>query len=213
MRRIRQRAGSRRVVPREILSSLKGGIFYFKSYFLILNRKTGKENKELMVMEDVKVKLLHALEQNHRLPTRALATMLNVKEKEVKEMIRELEEAKIILGYVTLIDWEKTGNNNSVTAIIDVKVTPQRDVGFDVIAERISRFPEVKNVYLMSGGYDLSVVIEGASMKQVAFFVAEKLATLENVQSTTTHFVLKKYKKDGICFGEDKKDRRLVISP
>ena len=164
-------------------------------------------------MDDVKLKLLHALEQNHRLSARTLATMLNVKEKEVEEMIRELEEAKIILGYVTLIDWEKTGNNNSVTAIIDVKVTPQRDVGFDVIAERISRFPEVKDVYLMSGGYDLSVVIEGASMKQVAFFVAEKLATLENVQSTTTHFVLKKYKKDGICFGEDKKDRRLVISP
>ena len=164
-------------------------------------------------MEEVKVKLLHALEQNQRISTMALATMLNVTEKEVEEMIRELEEAKSILGYVTLIDWEKTGNNNSVTAIIDVKVTPQRDVGFDVIAERICRFPEVKNVYLMSGGYDLSVVIEGTSMKQVAFFVAEKLATLENVQSTTTHFVLKKYKKDGIIFGEDSKDRRLVISP
>jgi len=164
-------------------------------------------------MDDVKVRLLQALEQNHRITTKALATMLNLPEKEVKGMIKELEDVKVILGYVTLIDWEKTGNNNSVTAIIDVKVTPQRDVGFDVIAERISRFPEVKDVYLMSGGYDLSVVIEGASMKQVAFFVAEKLATLENVQSTTTHFVLKKYKKDGICFGEDKKDRRLVISP
>jgi DNA-binding Lrp family transcriptional regulator len=164
-------------------------------------------------MDDVKVRLLQALEQNHRITTKALATMLNLPEKEVKGMIKELEDVKVILGYVTLIDWEKTGNNDNVTAIIDVKVTPQRDVGFDTIAERICRFPEVKSVYLMSGGYDLSVMIEGTSMKQVAFFVAEKLATLENVQSTATHFVLKKYKQDGIIFDEDKKDRRLVISP
>ena len=121
-------------------------------------------------------------------------------------------EEKIILGYVTLIDWEKTGNNNNVTAIIDVQVTPQRDVGFDTIAERICRFPEVKSVYLMSGGYDLSVVIEGASLKKVAFFVAEILATLETVQRAT-HFLLKKYKKDGVVFGEKKKDHRLVVSP
>ncbi|RJX26199.1 MAG: Lrp/AsnC family transcriptional regulator [Dethiobacter sp.] len=164
-------------------------------------------------MDDVKVRLLQALEQNHRITTKALATMLNLPEKEVKGMIKELEDVKVILGYITLIDWEKTGNNDNVTAIIDVKVTPQRDVGFDIIAERICRFPEVKSVYLMSGGYDLSVMIEGTSMKQVAFFVAEKLATLENVQSTATHFVLKKYKQDGIIFDEDQKDRRLVISP
>ncbi len=164
-------------------------------------------------MEDVKTKLLQALEQNHRISIKTLATMLNLSEKEVKEMIQELEEAKVILGYVTLVDWEKTENNDNVTAIIDVKVTPQRDVGFDTIAQRICRFPEVKSVFLMSGSYDLSVMIEGTSMKKVAFFVAEKLASLENVQSTATHFVLKKYKQDGIVFEEDKRDHRLVISP
>lgn len=164
-------------------------------------------------MNDLKISLLQILEQNHKIGTAALATMFNITEEKVNETIRELEEEKIILGYVTLIDWEKTGNNNNVIAIIDVKVTPQRDVGFDMIAERICRFPEVKSVYLMSGGYDLSVVIEGASMKKVAFFVAEKLATLENVQSTATHFLLKKYKKDGVIFGEEKKDHRLVVSP
>jgi DNA-binding Lrp family transcriptional regulator len=164
-------------------------------------------------LEDIEVKLLKAMEQNNRIGTRALATMLNIPEKEVEEMIKELEENKVILGYLTLIDWEKTNNNGTVTAIIDVQVTPQRDVGFDVIAERICRFPEVKSVTLMSGGYDLSVIVEGTSMKEVALFVAEKLATLENVQSTATHFVLKKYKKDGIIFNEDKKDHRLVISP
>lgn len=164
-------------------------------------------------MEDVKIRLLQVLEQNHRVSAKTLATMLKVSEEEVKEMIKEMEEAKIILGYVTLIDWGKTGDNDNVTAIIDVKVTPQRDVGFDTIAERICRFPEVKSVYLMSGGYDLSVMIEGTSMKKVAFFVAEKLATLENVQSTATHFVLKKYKQDGITFEDDEKDHRLVVSP
>ncbi|NLJ55653.1 MAG: Lrp/AsnC family transcriptional regulator [Firmicutes bacterium] len=164
-------------------------------------------------MNDLKTNLLRVLEQNHKIGTDTLATMFNITEEKVKETVRELEEEKIILGYVTLIDWEKTGNNNNVIAIIDVKVTPQRDVGFDMIAERICRFPEVKSVYLMSGGYDLSVVIEGASMKKVAFFVAEKLATLENVQSTATHFLLKKYKKDGVIFGEEKKDHRLVVSP
>jgi len=164
-------------------------------------------------MEDVKIRLLQVLEQNHRVSTKTLATMLKVSEEEVKEMIKEMEEAKIILGYVTLVDWGKTGDNDNVTAVIDVKVTPQRDVGFDTIAERICRFPEVKSVYLMSGGYDLSVMIEGTSMKKVAFFVAEKLATLENVQSTATHFVLKKYKQDGITFEDDEKDHRLVVSP
>jgi len=164
-------------------------------------------------VDDVKIRLLQTLEQNHRVTTKTLATMLKLTEDDVKQMIKEMEEARIILGYVTLVDWEKANNNDNVTAIIDVKVTPQRDVGFDEIAERICRFPEVKGVYLMSGAYDLSVIIEGTSMKKVAFFVAEKLASLENVQSTATHFVLKKYKQDGIVFEEDNKDHRLVVSP
>lgn len=163
--------------------------------------------------EDLKTKILKALEQNQRITAKTLATMFNATEAEILQIIREMEEAKVILGYVTLIDWEKTDHNDHVTAIIDVQVTPQRDVGFDIIAERISRFPEVKGVYLMSGGYDLSIMVEGNTLKQVAFFVSEKLATLENVQSTVTHFVLKKYKQDGIIFNEDKKDHRLVVSP
>ncbi len=164
-------------------------------------------------MDDVKIRLLQTLEQNHRVTTKTLATMLKLTEDKVKEMIKELEEAKIILGYVTLVDWEKAGNSDNVTAIIDVKVTPQRDVGFDEISERIRRFPEVKSVYLMSGSHDLHVMIEGTSMKKVAFFVAEKLASLDNVQSTATYFVLKKYKQDGIIFEEDNGDHRLVVSP
>lgn len=195
-------AGSMRVVPREhfIPSLFVDGIFNFK-------------DKELNVLEEIKLKLLQALEKNHRVTTATLATMFNREEDEIISTIRELEENKVILGYVTLVDWEKTGHNHNVTAVIDVQVTPQRDVGFDVIAERICRFPEVKSVYLMSGGYDLSVMVEGTSLKEVAFFVSEKLASLENVQSTATHFVLKKYKQNGIFFDEDKKDHRLVVSP
>lgn len=175
--------------------------------------RTEKRARELVAMEDVKIKLLQALEQNQRISTQTLATMLNMEEGEVLKIIAELEEAKVILGYVTLIDWEKTSHQDNVTAVIDVKVTPQRDVGFDVIAARISRFPEVKGLFLMSGSYDLSVMVEGTSLKQVAFFVSEKLATLENVQSTATHFILKKYKQNGIVFDEDIKDHRLVVSP
>lgn len=164
-------------------------------------------------MEDIKIRLLQILEQNPRITTRTLATMLKLTEEEVKKMIKDLEEANVIMGYFTLVDWEKTGSTDNVTAIIDVKVTPERGAGFDTISERICRFPEVKSVYLMSGTDDLLVMIEGTSMKKVAFFVAEKLATLENVQSTATHFILKKYKKDGIIFDEGKEDHRLVISP
>ncbi len=166
-----------------------------------------------MTVEELQIKILKALEQNHRITAKTLATMFGVTEEEILQTISAMEEAKVILGYVTLIDWEKTGHNNHVTAIIDVQVTPQRDVGFDTIAERISRFPEVKGVYLVSGGYDLSITVEGTTLKQVAFFVSEKLATLENVKSTVTHFVLKKYKQDGIIFNDGKKDHRLVVSP
>ncbi|GAW91855.1 Lrp/AsnC family transcriptional regulator [Calderihabitans maritimus] len=163
-------------------------------------------------MNELRKKILEILERNSRASTREIALMLNVEEKEVIRLIEEMEKEKIILGYNTLINWEKAGED-SVTAMIDVKVVPQRDVGFDEVAERIYRFPEVKSVYLMSGGYDLSVVIEGKTLKEVARFVAEKLATLENVQSTMTHFVLKKYKQAGIVFEDKEEDRRQVVSP
>jgi len=116
------------------------------------------------------------------------------------------------LKYITLVNWEKVGEEK-VSALIEVRLTPQRDVGFDAVAERISRFPEVRSVRLVSGTYDLAVNIEGRSMREVSNFVATKLATIEGVVSTTTHFVLKTYKQDGVIIGDEEEDRRLVVSP
>lgn len=163
-------------------------------------------------MEKLKVDVLELLQTNSKLDEKQISLMLGKSEEEINNVIKNLEEHKVILGYTTLINWEKVDVQN-VTALIDVKVQPQRGVGFDTVAERIYRFPEVKSVLLMSGGYDLSLTIEGKTMKQVALFVAEKLATLEYVQSTTTHFVLKKYKEKGVVFEDAEQDRRLVITP
>jgi DNA-binding Lrp family transcriptional regulator len=138
--------------------------------------------------------------------------MLGMSIEDVEANIKELEENKTIIKYHTIINWEKAGEE-TVSALIDVKVAPQRGVGFDTVAERIYRFPEVKSLYLMSGGYDLSVLIEGKTMKEVALFVAMKLATIEHVQSTATHFVLKKYKQEGVILEDKEDDRRLVVSP
>ncbi|MBS4024809.1 MAG: Lrp/AsnC family transcriptional regulator [Clostridia bacterium] len=163
-------------------------------------------------MENLKMDILALLQENSKVDAKQMALLLGKKEKEIVATIKEMEEHKVILKYTTMINWEKTGEEY-VTALIDVKVQPQRGVGFDTVAERIYRFPEVKSVYLMSGGYDLSLIIEGKTMKEVALFVAEKLATIENVQSTTTHFVLKKYKEKGVIYEDKEEDRRLVISP
>ncbi|MGF7185982.1 DNA-binding Lrp family transcriptional regulator [Desulfitispora alkaliphila] len=163
-------------------------------------------------MEQLKVKILEIIERNCKITSKDISMMLGINTDEVDRLIGEMEQENIILCYPTLINWEKAGGEN-VTALIDVKVQPQRGVGFDTVAERIYRFPEVKSVYLMSGGYDLSLTIEGTSMKKVALFVAEKLATLEFVQSTTTHFVLKKYKDNGIIYEDNVSDKRLVVSP
>ena len=154
--------------------------------------------------------ILEVLEKNSRISAEQLAIMLNKSVEEVKEAIRKLEEEKVILGYATLINWEKT-NKESVVALIEVKVTPQRGEGFDKVAERIYGYAEVKSCYLMSGGFDLTVIVEGNNMKEVALFVAEKLAPLESVLSTATHFVLKKYKDNGVDFEEKTKDDREVI--
>lgn len=162
--------------------------------------------------ESTRRSILAILAENNRLAPEDIATMLGVSEEEVANFISDMEEQKIILKYNTLINWEKAGEE-MVEALIDVKVQPQREVGFDTVAERIYRFPEVQSVYLMSGGYDLSVLIQGKSMKDVAFFVAEKLATIDYVQSTATHFVLKKYKQDGVIFEDKEEDHRLVVSP
>lgn len=157
-------------------------------------------------------KILRLLEQNARLTPAQIAAMLDEDEETIAATIERLEKDHIILGHTTLINWEKFGYEG-VTAMIEVKVTPEREVGFDAIAERIYRFPEVRSVSLMSGAYDLSVIIEGDNLKQLAGFVAQKLATMDHVQGTTTHFILKRYKQDGIIFDDREEDRRLVVSP
>lgn len=158
------------------------------------------------------LEILDLLQSNSRLTAAQIAVMTGRKEQEVKAIIEKLEADKTIIKYFTLINWEKAGVEK-VSALIEVKMSPQRDVGFDSVAERIYRFPEVKTVHLMSGAYDLAVLIEGITMKEVALFVATKLATIENVLSTATHFVLKTYKQDGFIFEDRETDKRLVITP
>ena len=159
-----------------------------------------------------RLELLKVLELNARLSSAEIALRLGAKEEEVAEAIRELEREGIIRRYKTVVDWEKAGVEK-VYAFIDVKVSPAREVGFDDVAERLYRFPEVHSVYLVSGEYDLRVVVEGDSMKSVAFFVAERLATIDRVLSTATHFLLRKYKEDGFVFEEPGENDRLMISP
>lgn len=154
--------------------------------------------------------ILEILEKNGRASEEEIAQMLNKSVEEVRGAIKKLEEENIIVGYNTLINWENS-DKETVIALIEVKVIPQRGMGFDKIAERIYRYPQVKACYLMSGGFDLTVIIEGKSMKDVALFVAEKLATLDAVQSTSTHFVLRKYKEEGVIFEENGKDDREAL--
>jgi Transcriptional regulators len=154
--------------------------------------------------------LLEILEKNSNTDIENIAVMLGKSIEEIRAEIKKLEEDGIIVGYKALINWEKT-DKDTVTALIELKITPQRGEGFDKVAERIYRYPQVKACYLMSGGFDLTVLIEGTSMKEVALFVAEKLAPLENVLSTATHFVLKKYKDKGIIFEENDKDDREAV--
>ena len=151
--------------------------------------------------------ILKVLEKDAKLSAEQIATMLNLDASEVRNEISEMEKSGIILGYNTVVDWEKT-DRETVSAMIDVKLTPQRDRGFDRVAEKIYNYPEVKAVYLMSGSYDLSVLIEGRTMKEVAFFVSQKLAPIEAVISTATHFVLHKYKDTGVLYDATNIDER-----
>ena len=151
--------------------------------------------------------ILTLLENDARLTADELSVMLDTDKNEIKAKIDELEKNGTILGYKTVVDWEKT-DKESVTAMIEVKLTPQRDRGFDRVAEKIYNYPEVKSVYLMSGAYDLSVVIEGKTMKEVALFVSQKLSTIEAVNSTATHFVLHKYKDKGVLYDTTEIDER-----
>ncbi len=152
-------------------------------------------------------KLLNLIEKDATLTEKELALMLSKEEGEIKEMIRGLEKDGVILGYQAVIDWDKT-DRESVSALIEVKVMPQRDDGFDKIAEKIQNYPEIKGLYLMSGGFDFTVLIEGKTMKEVAYFVARKLAPIEFVTATATHFVLKRYKDKGVIYNQIKKDLR-----
>jgi len=156
--------------------------------------------------------LLELLEKDHTLTVEQLATMLDKSQAEVAALVNRLEAEKIIVKYQTIVNWEKAGVDR-VTAVIDVKITPQREVGFDSIAERIYRFPEVRSLYLMSGAYDLLVMVEGKNLKEVSQFVSTRLSTIEGVLSTTTHFMLKMYKESGVIVEDEEEDRRLVVSP
>jgi DNA-binding Lrp family transcriptional regulator len=156
-------------------------------------------------------KILTLLEENAKLTNHQIAAMLGMKPAEVDEAIEKYEKEGVIKGYKALIDWDKAGRE-MITAFIEVKVTPQRDFGFEQMAERIMQFEEVDSVYLMSGGFDLAVTVEGATFKEVAMFVAERLSPLDNVLSTATHFVLRKYKDKGVVFGAEQPDERGKIS-
>lgn len=156
--------------------------------------------------------LIKLLQQNAALKPSELAAMLNTTEEEVVRQIRLLERDKIILGYQTIINEEKLGLD-LVRAVIEVRITPEREGGFDRIAARIAKFEEVRSCYLMSGGYDLLVVVEGHNLRRVAAFVSEKLATIPGVVSTATHFILKPYKQQGVLMGWECGEERLSVSP
>ena len=161
--------------------------------------------------EQDRMKLLKLLEQNAKLTNAQLAAMLGADEAQVARAIAEMEQEGILKGYQALVDWDKT-DRNLVSARIELKVTPKSTMGFEEIAYTISQFPEVETCYLMSGGYDLALTISGKTFKDIALFVAHRLAPLDAVQSTATHFVLKKYKYHGIVLVGDEKDEREVTS-
>ena len=156
--------------------------------------------------------IIEILENNARISEDDLAKITGMSKKSVQQAIKQLEKKGVIVKYKAVINREKTKNKNGVLALIEVKVSPQKDVGFDLVAERIYRFPEVKSCSLLSGTYDLLLEVCGKDIQTVASFVAEKLAPLNSVQSTATHFLLKKYKEDGVILVKGEKSRRLAIT-
>lgn len=156
--------------------------------------------------------ILTFIEKNSRVNLQELAILLGSDEVTVANEISKMEQEQVICGYHTLIDWEKT-SSEKVTALIEVRVTPQRGQGFDSIAERIYNYPEVQSVYLISGAYDLLVILEGKTLRDVSGFVSDKLSTLDTVLSTATHFILKKYKDYGTILGKKVKDERMLVTP
>lgn len=156
-------------------------------------------------------KILTFIEKNARIDIHELAAMMDVDETLVMNELEAMENERIICGYHTLIDWDKVGID-MVSAMIEVRVTPQRGMGFDKVAERIYNYPEVNSVYLISGGFDFMVTIEGKTLREVAQFVSEKLSPMDTVLSTKTNFILKKYKDHGTIFERSNKDERMIIS-
>ncbi|GFR38578.1 putative HTH-type transcriptional regulator YugG [Insulibacter thermoxylanivorax] len=163
-------------------------------------------------MDQFHTNILELLREDSRRSPAVIATMLGAEEEAVKQAIKDLEDDHVIVKYSAVVNWDKV-DENKVTALIEVQITPERGRGFDAIAERIYLYPEVKSVYLMSGGYDLLVEVEGKSLMEVAAFVSNKLSPIESVLSTKTHFILKKYKQDGVIFEDHEDDHRLMISP
>ena len=157
-------------------------------------------------------RILAVIEKNSRISVKELADLLGENEAAVAAEIAEMENEHIICGYHTLINWDKT-SEEKLTALVEVKVTPQRGFGFDKVAERIYNYAEVDSVYLISGGFDFMVMIEGKTMRDVAQFVSDKLSPLDSVLSTATHFILKKYKDHGSIMVHEKKDERMLVTP
>jgi DNA-binding Lrp family transcriptional regulator len=156
-------------------------------------------------------KILAFIEKNSKIDLDELAVILGVDQAAVMNELEAMEEERIICGYPTLIDWDKAGIEK-VTALIEVRVTPQRDMGFDKVAERIYRYPEVNSVYLISGGFDFMVTVEGKTLREVSQFVSDKLSTIDTVLSTKTNFILKKYKDHGTVMAAPAKDERIMMA-
>ncbi|MNB85089.1 DNA-binding transcriptional regulator AsnC [compost metagenome] len=163
-------------------------------------------------MNELKRKVLELLKEDARRTPELMATLLGVQEDEVKSAIEQMEQEHVIVKYATVVNWDKV-DDERVTALIEVQITPERGRGFEGIAERIYMYPQVKSVYLMSGAFDLLVEVEGRNLREVANFVSEKLSPIDSVLSTKTNFTLKKYKQDGIIFEDHEEDNRLMISP
>lgn len=155
-------------------------------------------------------KILELLDKDSRLTADEISSMLDLPREEVDKVIREFEEQKVILGYKTIIDWERT-DKEMITALIEIRIAPQQGQGFERVARRISQYDEVESVYLMSGGYDIAVTIRGKTLKEVALFVAQKLAPLKEVTATATHFVLQKFKEQGVKFEEVNEDQERLM--
>jgi DNA-binding Lrp family transcriptional regulator len=162
-------------------------------------------------MDEKDHEILPLLEENGRLPLRELATSLALPEGEVEERIRAMEESRIIRKYTAVIDWERAGNSR-VSAIIDLKIAPERDFGYDKIAERIARFRQVKALYLVSGVYDLQLLVTGKDMNEVSRFVSEQIAPMDHIRETATHIIMKIYKENGNPFFEREGGERLPIT-